>query len=194
MAKKKNLIKYCFVLFFLVLSGIFYSCSFKKEEKEVVSEALEIMEEETSPTEDMEEVIYVHVCGAVKNPDVYETLVGTRVYEVITMAGGVTEDGMADALNLAELVSDGQRITVPTYAEAEDLQSESGYSSNGLVNINEAGEDVLITLPGVGPAKAKSIIAYREENGSFQSIEDIMNITGIKEGLFNKIKDYISIH
>lgn len=202
MTKKKNLIKYCFALFFLVLSGVFYSCNFEKEEGEVLTEPSGSREEAENFTEDAPEEeaqspgenIYVHVCGAVKHPDVYETVSGTRVYEVIKMAGGVTEEGRADALNLAEPVFDGQRIVVPTFAEAEEEQKETGYTSDGLVDINKASEELLTTLPGVGPSKAKSIISYREEKGAFQSIEDIKNITGIKEGLFNKIKDYISVH
>lgn len=143
--------------------------------------------------------IYVHVCGAVVNPGVYDVNSGTRVFEVIKMAGGITNEGADYALNQAELVEDGQKIYVPTIEEVETMDYEDDSASPGetskstLVNINKAGKEELMTLPGVGDSKAQSIISYREENDGFTAIEDIKNITGIKDGLFNKIKDYISV-
>lgn len=149
------------------------------------------------------EIVFVHVCGAVVTPGVYSAPKGSRIYELIEMAGGAAEDGAPDALNQAEIVTDGQKIVIPTRKQSEeegyapsgtDAASGSGDTKSRLVNINEADETMLATLPGIGEAKAKDIIRYRDENGKFRAIEDIKLITGIKEGLFNKIKDYISVN
>ena len=68
-----------------------------------------------------------------------------------------------------------------------------GVTNDGKINLNTASKDQLMTIPGVGESKADSIIAYRQEQGMFQSTEDVMNISGIKEGMYAKIKDYISV-
>ncbi len=145
----------------------------------------------------------VHVCGAVKRPGVYILNEGSRIYQAIEMAGGFCEDADEDYLNQAELLFDGRKLYVPTRqevakaGEADNWQQMSNNTVAGieevLININTAGEELLCTLPGVGSSKAKSIIAYREKNGSFQKIEDIMNVEGIKDGLFQKIKDSITV-
>ena len=109
------------------------------------------------------------------------------------MAGGMTEEAAAYALNLARIAVDGEQIYVP---DAEEIQGQSILSGSGYekkVNINTASMEELMTLTGIGEAKAESIIRYREENGGFQSIEDLMEIGGIKEGVFEKIKDDITI-
>lgn len=217
--KKVKIVKYSCCIFLIIAVGVFYSCSREDTEDSVFSTSLERREdyEEVSKSEDdtqeeaaksidsdqeMEQVdmtIYVHVCGAVVRPGVYEVSSGKRIFEVIELAGGVSSDGAAHALNQAEVVADGQKIVVPTLEEAENLEPdfgmdhEGGTSGDGLVNINKAGKEELMTLPGIGTSKADSIISYREENGNFQAIEDIKNITGIKDGLFSKIKDKISI-
>lgn len=163
-------------------------------------------EKGTPETEGADSTLYVHVCGAVARPGVYSAAVGTRVYQVIEMAGGVTEDGAGDALNQAETVTDGQRVEVPTREQAASGSIASSQVSKGngsgenagtgkaVVNINDADAELLSTLPGIGEAKALSIISYREKNGRFRTVDEIKNIEGIKEGLFNKIKDYISIN
>ena len=145
-------------------------------------------------------VIYVYVCGHVNCPGVYKLSTGTRIYDAIELAGGITEDGRPEALEQAKPVSDGQTIYVPGLDEewtgVNSLErEESSFSPNddGTVNINSASKEVLMTLPGIGESKADDIIKYREETGGFKSIEDIMKIQGIKEGVYNKIKDRISI-
>lgn len=141
--------------------------------------------------------VFVHVCGAVHVPGVYELTEGARVYEAIGAAGGVTEEAAAEYINQARPVEDGERIFVPTAEEAEQgigLSPEaSADSSGGKININTAGKDELMTLTGIGESKASSIISYRESHGRFRSIEDLMQIEGIKEGVFNKIKDDITV-
>lgn len=143
----------------------------------------------------------VHICGAVKDPGVYTLEENSRIYQAIEKAGGFREDADSDYLNQADMITDGMKIYVPTEAEVEESGSSGAWMESAgaaaadsrLVNINTAGEELLCTLPGVGSIKAKSIIAYREDNGAFQKIEDIMNVEGIKDGLFQKIKDSITV-
>lgn len=152
-------------------------------------------EEETELQKERE--CYVYVCGAVNSPGVYSLPAGSRIYEAVRLAGGLREDAREDGVNQAEEVSDGQMVRIPAQDESG---TESGGAideardSDGKININAAGLDMLMTLPGIGESKAASIIAYREESGSFSSIEEIKNITGIKEGVYSKIKDYITVN
>ncbi|MCM1127240.1 MAG: helix-hairpin-helix domain-containing protein [Lachnospiraceae bacterium] len=145
------------------------------------------------------EMCVVHVCGAVHSPGVYTLEEGSRIYQAVEAAGGFTEDAGADYLNQADRISDGMKIYVPDIEELSDTawQEISGGTSedkgDGLININTADEELLCTLSGVGSSRAKSIIAYREEHGAYQKIEDIMNVEGIKEGLFQKIRDNITV-
>lgn len=142
--------------------------------------------------------VYVYVCGAVNAPGVYELKEGARVFEAIQLAGGLTEAAAADAVNQARIVTDGEQIRVPTVEEAQNQGAGvagevTEGTENNKININTAGKEELMTLTGIGEAKAESIMDYREKNGSFTSIEELMQIEGIKEGVFNKIKDDITI-
>lgn len=133
--------------------------------------------------------IFVYVCGAVVQEGVYELPSGSRVYEAVEKAGGFTEDAARTQVNQAEILEDEARLYIPTEAEAAEEQAPT----DGKVNINTASKEDLMTLPGVGESKASQIIQYRETHGAFQKIEDVMKISGIKEGLFNQIKDDIKI-
>lgn len=141
--------------------------------------------------------IFVYVCGEVNSPGVYELEEGSRVYEAIEAAGGVLEGADLDSVNQAELLTDGQQIKIYSKEEMSQgtsLYSESGTAaSSGKVNINTADKTLLMTLPGIGESRAGDIIKYRDEHGLFSSIEDIKNISGIKDKMFEKIKDYIEI-
>lgn len=154
--------------------------------------------------------IVVHVCGAVVSPGVYMLDGGSRVYEAIDAAGGFSEDAAKDYLNQADMVPDGSRLYVPSIAEiTEDVEHAANTlpetygvkapdnianSSNSTkVNLNTATKEELMSLRGVGESKANAIIEYRTSVGPFRTIEDVMNITGIKEGMFNKIKDNITV-
>lgn len=171
------------------------------------------------------QTVFVHVCGAVNNPGVYEVAVDARIYEAVASAGGCTADASADSLNLAQAVTDGMRVYVPTIQEAKaaaaagniasaqgslvdgqwisDADSSKAQDGSGTeaqagaaqtkVSINTAAKEELMTLPGIGESKAESIIAYREEHGAFRSIEEIMQISGIKESVFSKIKEKIKL-
>ena len=147
--------------------------------------------------------IYVQVSGAVRNPGVYQLKEGSRIFQAVELAGGMTEDADIDTINQAQILSDGQMIYV--YAVGEQLnltlpvgQQETGQSQSssesGKVNLNTATAEELQTLPGIGQSKADIIISYREEYGPFESIEGLMDIPGIKEGVFSKIKDHIKVN
>lgn len=160
-------------------------------------------EQMTDITEQKQEPvqIQVYVCGAVKTPGVYTLPEGSRVYEAVAMAGGLLETADEKALNQARLLSDGEQVTVFTREEVEngaDGSVSGGENGTGQdtvqkVNINTADANTLMTIPGIGESRAKAIIAYREENGTFASVEEIMKIDGIKEKMFEKIKDSITV-
>lgn len=135
-------------------------------------------------------MIYVQAAGAVVNPGVYEVAEGTRVYEVISAAGGTLDNADEQMLMLAGVVSDGERIYVPY--EGEIITQPDG-ADDGMVNINTADESSLTTLPGIGAARAADIIDYRQTIGRFETIEQIMEVPGIKEAAFNKIKNKIKV-
>ena len=166
-----------------------------------VSAESETEEEGAVPQEEQEpaETVYVYVCGAVNAPGVYELKKDARVFEAITLAGGMTAEAAPEAVSQARTVADGEQIYVPTVREVqmqgsgvEDIVIGNADVS-GKININTAGKEELMTLTGIGEAKAQSILDYREEHGQFGSIEDLMLIEGIKEGVFNKIKEDITI-
>ncbi|MBR3786351.1 MAG: ComEA family DNA-binding protein [Firmicutes bacterium] len=140
--------------------------------------------------------LVVDISGCVKKPGVYEVSDGTRLHQVIEEAGGLTKEADIDAINQAELVTDGQKILVPskiTGGEDKAGVSMGAATSNGKININQADSMALQEIPGVGPATAEKIIQYRESNGRFQSIEDIKNVSGIGDKIFEKMKDKISV-
>lgn len=154
--------------------------------------------------------IYIHVCGAVKNPGVYEIPAGSRVYEAVEEAGGFTEDADCSYVNQAQRLTDGTKLIIPTMEQSEELSVAVGIqdeaagigstdnaqneASDGKININTASEAQLCSIPGIGSTRAAAIVAYRQENGGFAAVEDIMNVSGIKEGTYNKIKDMIKVY
>lgn len=155
----------------------------------ITSEAdeLERQEEEGKPSE--EAYIYVYVCGHVKQPGVYQLAENSRICDALSLAGGVSEDGDAEALNQAEHMTDGQTIYVPGIGEYG--KENAALAEDGLLDINTATKEEFMTLPGIGESKASAIIQYREEHGMFEGIEELMEIPGIKKGVFDKIKDKI---
>ncbi len=152
----------------------------------------ETSEQENSSLEDTDEVsdVFVYVCGHVKNPGVYSLPEQARIVDALELAGGLTEDGNGLALNQAECVTDGMTLYVPGCDEAAEPKTET---DDGLININTADKETLMTVPGIGESKADAIISYREQNGNFSKVEDLMNISGIKEGVFNKIKSHVKV-
>lgn len=171
----------------------------KKEEE--ADEDKSAQKKEAREEKEAADMVYVYVCGAVKAPGVYELASDARVYEAIASAGGVRDDAAGEALNQARMVTDGERICIPTKEELEKgivdggeapQVTEADVKDEGKININTADKETLKTLPGIGDAKADSIISHREANGPFQFIEDLMNVEGIKEGVFQKIEDKIT--
>lgn len=173
-------------------------------ETEQFLENIELLEEtvqQTSPTYR----IVVHVAGQVQSPGVYELEEGSRIWDAVEAAGGFTEEAAQDAVNLASVLQDAMKITIPSQEEVrqglapsvtETAEMEIGnttQTNNGLVNINTADKTGLMTIPGIGETRAEAILQYRKEHGSFAAIEDIMNVTGIKEGLFEKIREHITV-
>lgn len=168
------------------------------------------------PRDDMP-LVYVHVCGLVCMPGVYGLPAGSRIYEAIEAAGGFSEEAVPDYLNLAQVLEDGMKIQVPDREQAEEWKaqglSQPGISAGAVsagvqtpggtgtgegsakarVNLNTASREELMTLRGIGEFRAEDIIHYREAFGGFKSIEDIMNVSGIKDAAFEKIKDSITV-
>lgn len=142
--------------------------------------------------------IFVDVCGQVASPGVYELPAGSRVYEAVDAAGGLLDSASGGALNQAQKLNDGQQVYVPSPEEAAGMtaalteqEGKTAVSEDGRVNINTADQAELMSLTGIGEAKAGAILKYREEHGSFSSPEDIMQVEGIKEGTYEKIKEQI---
>lgn len=162
----------------------------------------------TAEQPDNPEMIYVHVCGEVQNPGVYELSAGSRIFQAVDMAGGFTDEAAGDYVNMAGTCEDGQQIRIPGKEEVRDLPAESWASVTGntigaaenqaeagtgaKVNINTADQAELMTLPGIGESRANDIITYREKK-KFERIEDIKKVPGIKDGAFKKLKDRITV-
>jgi competence protein ComEA len=147
---------------------------------------------------------FVHICGAVKQPGVYEIPENSRVYQAIEAAGGFLPEADEGYLNLAALIADGMKITVYTKEESETApawesvfeglsKQPDSQAGKAKVNINTADTKELTTLRGIGESRANDIIAYREKHGLFSDIEEIMQVPGIKDGAFQKIKDDITV-
>lgn len=199
----KNKILFGICLYMIFLSGCGKTVSYFEEADRTTEETAVLKEPETEETDTSEaEECCVYVCGAVKNPGVYRLPSGSRIYEAVLLAGGLREDACEDSLNQAEELTDGQMIKILTEEEAgkssevSDLENSDSKASvaDGRINLNTAKAEELMTLPGIGAAKAQSILSYRDEKGGFSSIEEIMDITGIKEGVYSKIKDYITVN
>lgn len=165
---------------------------------------------EKEPAQEMAEAaqskICAYICGAVCIPGVYELETDSRVFQLVELAGGMTEDADEKSVNLAEIVADGQMIWIPTREESLNGQGApqtgasgtgSGISGNGTeaqkINLNTASAEELTELNGIGETKAEAIVAYREEHGAFGKIDDIMQVSGIGQGTFDKIKDHITV-
>lgn len=134
--------------------------------------------------------VYVHILGQVERPGLYQLPDGARVVDAVAAAGGLTDAADAAGVNLARVVGDGEQIVVPALGEA----SAGGSGGRpGLVNINTADSTALETLPRIGPATAAHIIAWREENGRFAAIEDLLDVTGIGEATFAGLKDLVTV-
>ncbi|GAE27083.1 late competence protein ComEA [Halalkalibacter wakoensis JCM 9140] len=140
--------------------------------------------------------LVVDVKGAVKRPGVYELEQGKRMHDLITMAGGYLDEAEELKLNLAQLLHDEMMIYVPFKGEEplEHMPIEGSESTNGTININRAEATTLEQLPGIGPAKAQAIVAYREENGPFKTVEDLLQVSGIGPKSIEKLREQVAFH
>ena len=168
------------------------------ESTELVDETTEQVTQEEAVADLLPETIFVQVAGAVNSPGVYELTSGSRVYQAIDAAGGLLSTADESDLNQAAFLEDGQKRYVYTVEEAslreeQEAIEKSGSTNDGLININTASVADLRTLPGIGETKANQIIAFRQANGEFSSIEDIKNVSGVGDGIFNQIKSLIKI-
>lgn len=140
----------------------------------------------SKPKEDftIQNKIVVQIVGEVNNPDVYEIESGMRLYDLIKLAGGFTENADIESINLALLLTDQMKITIPSILDEQETKIKK-------ININTADLTLLMTLNGIGEVKAQAIIDYRMKHGPFKTIEEIMKVKGIGLKTYEKIKDYI---
>lgn len=203
---KKNDIGILFIAVFILVTGILFCCDYQENEDDglEILDMADTTDESESGFLEPENIqmtvesessrIYVYVCGCVNRPDVYELDSGARLFEAIEAAGGACENADLDRLNLAASMQDGDKIYVPAEGETEDVsEAVEAEKTDGRLNINTATSEQLQTLPGIGEAKANAIIAYREAQGSFSSIEELMEVPGIKGGVYGQIQSLIRV-
>lgn len=198
MVRNKKCIVFCVVATMLLTSckGRDSALIIPIGEVEPAAQNKETVTEEDATTErvdDSPEFIYVHVCGAVNTPGVVKLPVDSRVDDALHAAGGFAENACTESVNLAARISDGDQLYFPDVEEAENLNRAAEASQSGIVNINTAGKDMLMTLPGIGEARARDIVSYREKNGPFSAIEEIQNVSGIKGSVYEKLRDKITV-
>lgn len=151
---------------------------------------------QTAETKSDAGMYYVYVCGAVVRPDVYRMPADARVFEAVELAGGFSETADKDALNLAAFIQDGMQICVPREGEHGGLitsDNAAGVPADAPVDLNTADAALLMTLPGIGEVKANNILSYRQEHGSFQSVEELLEVSGIGNALYEQVKDRVTI-
>ncbi|MFP7833055.1 ComEA family DNA-binding protein [Marisediminicola sp. LYQ134] len=156
---------------------------------------------DTTGSDGTPSALFVHILGAVSDPGLYELPSGARAVDVVAAAGGFTDDADRAGVNLARLVSDGEQIVIPAVGDAPPVAGPGGSPPAGigsgggdaLVNLNTADAAALDTLPGVGPATAASILEWRETNGRFESVEDLLSVSGIGEKTFADLEPLVTI-
>lgn len=215
--KRKKQMTTGMILLFFLAAGVWYFFTtgvFSKKPKNdtELTSILNTMVTEVSVTsvpdetpenaKEKQDALVVYVCGSVNTPGIYTLPGGSRLYEAIALAGGFSADADPSYHNLARSIADGERIYILSYAETKDLTTEQQVSgekgiseetSNGLVNLNTATAEQLMELPGIGEARASDILAYRAKIGQFTNIEEIKNVSGIGDVMFEKIKDKITV-
>ena len=147
--------------------------------------------EETGATT-QEARLTVYICGEVRRPGVSELPTDGRLCDAVALAGGVTGSAAADAVNMAEPLTDGMRYYIPSRSESEEGKLYED-PQDQRVNLNTATREELMTLSGIGQTRAENILAYREAHGKFRSIEELTEVSGISEGILSQIKDQIRV-
>ena len=149
----------------------------------------------TAPAADGQQAsaVFVHVLGSVQRPGLYELGDGARAVDAVAAAGGFTDTADPCGVNLARFVADGEQLYVPAVGEVAQPPTAGGAEVPGKVNVNTADLAELDTLPRVGPAMAERIIQWREANGNFRAIEDLMSVSGIGQKTFDGLSDLVTI-
>ena len=179
-----------FIIFAIIVTVIVS----KEEKADIVQDTTDDYVVET-----VDNYIVVYIIGAVHEPGVIRIKEGSRMYEVVEAAGGATDDANIELVNLASIVKDEQKVIIP-YIESGDninmaMERINLLMSNnkGLININTATQTELQSLTGVGESTAMKIINYRNQNGYFENVEELMNVSGIGKSKFNAIKNDITV-
>jgi competence protein ComEA len=196
------------ILLILTIAGVYalYIRAPRQEPIQIV-EATPVPTMSVATTSPEVQRVIVHVVGEVQSPGVYEMSGDVRVVDAVTAAGGLTALADPEMINLADRVSDGQQVRVPglggdpqpsltPYPVSVRQRSGPGLELSGsgrLLNINIASASELESLPGIGPVLAGRIVTYRTENGPFEAIEDVMDVSGIGEGYYAQIRDLITV-
>lgn len=199
------------ILCILLFSGSFVFLGYRKNhligQEEITltmdSSSDELLNSGSSDSEKMvashDSEMAVYVSGAVKHPGLFRFHGKARVSDAIDAVGGFCKNASTDSINMARILEDGEQIHILTRKQVKSAGKQAGVSAQNtsgkgdLININQASKEELMQLPGIGESKALAIIAYREKNGNFQTTKDLMQISGIKEGVYNKIKEYITV-
>jgi len=203
LSKQEKITIILLLILIIVGVGIVLNRNIVKEDNFTVNRASDILEKKPVTQIEIPSVI-VHIAGAVNNPGVYQLKSTDRIVDAVTIAGGAIEEANLDLINLAALLKDGEKIIVPykIYSESgEEIDAntynnvESVYSSSNFakININTADVNSLQALPGIGPALSERIIEYRNQNGFFGMINDIVDVSGIGEKKYEGIKDLICV-
>ena len=136
--------------------------------------------------------LFVHVSGAVRAPGLYRLDDGARVVDAIAAAGGFADGAAEDAVNLARTLTDGEQLVVPVVG-AQPAATAAGAPRDGRVNLNTADAAALDTLPRIGPALAARIVAWREQNGRFTSVDDLLAVPGIGDKMLESLRDLVAV-
>ena len=212
--KQKTIV---FIIAVVVAIGMIYFIYSKNQVDDNINLENDILVSENSTKDGSKEIssgneVIVHVTGSVKSPGVVKLKEGSRIEDAIEAAGGLTENADISKVNLAFVVEDGTKIRIPSSLDEdigdgdavdsgsgenivveENTTTSSSGKSGQVVNINKASESELETLPGIGASLAGRIVEYRNQNGRFDSVEDIKNVSGIGESKFNSIREFISV-
>ncbi len=202
LTKKEILLILAIGILVIAVIGYYIYTLTQQNDYQELEDAVDNTQEAKEIREDEEEII-IHIAGEVNTPGIVKIKEGARIADVIEKAGGLTQNANIKNVNLAYEVEDGQKITIPGEEQQEEyitedsgegvIQENQTGGTNKKVNINNANQTELTTLPGIGENTAQKIIDYREQNGKFNTIEDIKNVSGIGDSKYENIKEYITI-
>lgn len=192
---KKKIIQIGAIVLILIVAIAIYAAGHSEKQEDI--EIAQSNDTKTAETTEVVEEVIIDICGAVNDSKVVTLPAGARVEDAIKAAGGITDEADLSGINRAAVLTDGEKIYIPTADEVErgiELPSAEGnISTDGSININEATAEELETLNGIGPVTAEKIIQYRTEYGKFETKEDLMEVNGIGEKTYAQIKDKIRV-